>query len=274
MKRPQDSEILHGDAYQRTFVQFFFRSGFVEERNAYVVTHQRLDRMHVPHFAVSGKTFDGEVPFPQKTLEDIPGPRPLLAKDHPPSQQVIESDGFADKIRCRPAHRDEWLFRKQRPFIACFVEEPLDTGEIDFTRMQLCEQRLRVAHLHVEFHIRILTDASAEDRRHYVLADAQRRAERHASYGIVHPEKRLQFMGAVRRSHRYIFQQSFAPLRQRKHPAVTFEQPAAVQVLQKLDVLGDRRLRDMQIFGGLRVVSNPAQGQECLVSEIDHCNHP
>lgn len=242
----------------------------VEKRHAVAAFEQRLDRADVADLDRAGKIRRRQAVLLQVVLQDHARARALFAQQQRLDQQVRQAPAAIARGLLRVSGGDIFLCAEHKEVILRLREIALDDCKIQLAGIELAQQHLRIRHLHLNVAVRVQLQKPAERLVDHELRDRERRAERivaRAGGGLLHALLQV-LLVMLHRQQRAA--QNLPRLGQLQALAVVLEQRRAVSLLQIVDVVQDRRLRDVELARRLRKIHVPAHGQKGLDAKIQH----
>ena len=246
-------------------------SGREHERQAEPSRHQRLDDVDAAHFGRAGEACQREVPRRQGVLQHRARARPLFAHQHMLGQQVLERARAPGECMTWRAYGHQPFGAERVPRVGALVEEPFHERAVDDAFVQGAQQLFGAAGAKAYLHFGMCAQVRGQRGRHHVLAcrqrhaDGQRKRRRAFARGHAFTQEPVVVRhGGQRAPHQ------LACRRETQLAVGIGEQLCPVLLLQKGDVLRHGRLRDVEFFGGPRVVQRAAHGQERLDAVVLH----
>ena len=268
-------EVREGYLAERALGQLLLHRLAVEEGNAAVGLDQLLDDEQVADFHNVAEIAHVVVALLQHPLQYIPGAGALVAQDEVLPEQGAEGPGgrLGQGVG-RRAHADIGLLGPDDVVVLALAEVALHHGEVQLAVIDHPQQNLGVFHQHVDIHAGIALHIGGQPLRQQVFPDGQGGPEADGAppqAQILHIP--FQLLLVVEHAQRGIAQQ-LPLLGQREALVLIGEQLDAVVALEILDMLGHRRLGDVQLLRRPRVVPVAAHRQKGIHPKIKHRSFP
>ena len=270
-----DTAVGEGHRVQRPRRQLRLHRPAVEEGDAAARLHQLLDHVEITDLHHPAEVLHPVVALLQHPLQHVPGAGAGAAQQQGLPEQGVQRPGRgAGQGAVRPADAQELLQRPDDVVVLALAEVALYHREVQLPGVELLQQIAGVVHRHVELHVRVGLQIGRQPGRQQILPHRQGGPEAEGPPSLAEIRQLpLQLLLVVAHGEGRPAEQ--LPLRRQGEAlAAVVQQPDAIVGLEVLDVLGHRRLGDVQLLRRPGIAAQAAYRQKGLHPKVLHALSP
>jgi len=263
-------KIRQPDFPEHPFFDFPADSGFVEKRNACAFLHELDDGINAVDFRLFRKIVDGKAPDRKSLLKDLARAGTFFTDNQPFPEKVLQFLRLLPENEAGSGNGNNPFCPEYLRFEFLSPEIALNQGNLNFSVPKLLQKLLRIGDYDSGLNFFMIFDIPRQRLRDDELTDGQRHSEFQQMLLSLFPAHfLLQDRLVVPQGHQHDLQ-LLCFRGQADFPVLDQNKFRPVIILQEMNMLRHRRLRDMQFLSRLRVASFFADCKKCIHAVILH----